>query len=127
MKDLVISFLVVITLIGSWLIFDSYSQSQVKEMNYIINEEIIPAVESEVWQFGNEELKTLERKWHKYKKTAHLFLGASDLNEIDYGMSKAIEYAEAEDVSNTAGELSALSEQLTFLNSHEKITLGNIF
>ena len=42
-------------------------------------------------------------------------------------MAKAIKYVEAEDVSNSSGELNALAEQLDFLVAREKINLENIF
>ncbi|MBQ9961526.1 MAG: DUF4363 family protein [Firmicutes bacterium] len=127
MRDLITASFIVVILIGCWLFFDSYSEKEVNELAYTITEEIIPSIEAEAWEQGNEQLKVAESKWDSYKTIAHLFLCASELNEIDYGMAKVIEYAEAEDVSNTSGELSALAQQLIILNSHEKITPENIF
>ncbi len=46
MRDLIISAAIMMVLIGSWLIFDNYSEKQLVDFSSSIIEEIIPAVEA---------------------------------------------------------------------------------
>lgn len=127
MRDLLISLLTVIVLAGSWLLFDSYSEKEVNDMSATICNEIIPYAESEDWDNCQKVIDTTQAQWVSYKKSAHLFLGAESLYEIDDTFARCIEFANAKDVSNTSGELNSLASRLSFLNSREKITWGNIF
>ena len=127
MKDFIISFLVVAVLTGCWLFFDSFSKIEVTAMADTIENTIIPYVESESWPDAQSALKKLNEEWHSYRRIAHLFLDAENINEIDSQLARTIEYTQAADVSNTSGELNSIADQLRLLHSREKITLGNIF
>lgn len=71
-------------------------------------------------------MKKLDDDWHKYKKTALLFLDTQTINEIDYSLARAEKYVKSEDVSNSSGELNSMIEQLTFLKQNDEVTFANI-
>ena len=49
MRDLLASALIMAALIGTWLVFDGYSQDELAGFSAVISAEIIPAVEEESW------------------------------------------------------------------------------
>ena len=127
MKDLLIAFLSVAILIGSWLVFFSYSENKIETYTETIKETILPYVEAEDWDNAYQEMESLDQTWHRYKKLALFFLDTETVNEIDFYLAKSVKYVKAEDVSNSSGELNAMIEQLTFLSSNDRINLANIF
>lgn len=127
MKDLLIAFLSVAILIGSWLVFFSYSENKIETYTETIKETILPYVEAEDWDNAYQEMESLDQTWHRYKKLALFFLDTDTVNEIDFSLAKSVKYVKAEDVSNSSGELNAMIEQLTFLSSNDRINLANIF
>ncbi len=126
MRDLLVSAAIIILLIGGWLYFDNYSNDSVENMVADIQYELIPAVESEDWNQSRELVSRLKEDWDDYKDMALLFLSTEELSEIDYCLSKSEKYVNAEDVSNSSGELNSMAEQMKFLLSREKVTLENI-
>ena len=126
MKKLIISILAVVLLIGSWLVFFSYSSDNIDSYTHSIKKEVIPAVEAENWEKSKQLLDKIDKDWHSYKKVALLFLDTQTINEIDYSLARSIKYVEAEDVSNSSGELNAIIEQLTFLKKNDEISAANI-
>ena len=127
MRDLIVSVAIVAILVVSWLFFDSYSDKTVSSVSATIRNEIIPAVEAEHWDLSRLMSVELWDRWQDYQDVALIFISSEELLEIDQCMAKAIKYIEAEDVSNSSGELNALAEQLDFLVAREKINLENIF
>ncbi len=127
MRDLIVSVAIVAVLVVSWLFFDSYSDKTVSSVSATIRNEIIPAVEAEHWDLSRLMSVELWDRWQDYQDVALIFISSEELLEIDQCMAKAIKYVEAEDVSNSSGELNALAEQLDFLVAREKINLENIF
>ncbi len=127
MRDLIVSVAIVAVLVVSWLFFDSYSDKAVSSVSATIRNEIIPAVEAEHWDLSRLMSVELWDRWQDYQDVALIFISSEELLEIDQCMAKAIKYIEAEDVSNSSGELNALAEQLDFLVAREKINLENIF
>ena len=84
-------------------------------------------MEAEHWDLSRLMSGELWDRWQDYQDVALIFISSEELLEIDQCMAKAIKYVEAEDVSNSSGELNALAEQLDFLVAREKINLENIF
>ena len=126
MRDLIVSVAIVAVLIGGWLFFDSYSARSVDEMSDLIYSDLIPAVEAEDWDDSRAMVTELSLAWKEYKKKALFFLNSVELSEIDYCLAKADKYVNAEDVSNSSGELNSLAGQMLFLKTKEKITPENI-
>ena len=126
MKDLIVSTLIVIVLIGGWLLFDDYSRETNKSLSEIIDNQIIPLTEIENWDDATTLYDIFVAKWNKYKKTALSFLENNQLSEIDLCVARAEKYIEAKDVSNSAGELCSIATQLKLLYTREKVTISNI-
>ena len=95
MKNLIISIAAVALLIGTWLVFFNYSSDNINSYTHSIKKEILPAVEDQRWEESKDLMKSLNKDWHKYKKTALLFLDTRTVNEIDYSLARAIKYVEA--------------------------------
>lgn len=126
MRDLIISAAIMIVLIGSWLIFDNYSEKQLVDFSSSITEEIIPAVEAGDWDESLSMISGFSDRWHEYRKKALLFLETEEVNEIDYCLAKSEKYIKAEDVSNSSGELNSLAEQIIFMYEKQDINAANI-
>ena len=127
MKDFIISICAVAVLIGGWLCFAHYSQTQIDNFTAQIRADILPSVESAQWEDAYKKVQAFSDDWHAYKKTAIFFLDTQTINDIDYAMAKSVKYVKAEDVSNASGELCAMVEQLTFLCSNDEVNWGNVF
>ena len=128
MRDLIVSVAIVAVLVVSWLFFDSYSDKTVSSVSATIRNEIIPAVEAEHWDLSRlMSGGTLGPVAGLPGDVALIFISSEELLEIDQCMAKAIKYIEAEDVSNSSGELNALAEQLDFLVAREKDKSGKYF
>lgn len=126
MRDLIVSIVAVGLLIGSWLLFYDYSETKLSEYASDIENNIIPLIESETWDESRIQINQLSDSWHRYRKTALLFLDTETINEIDYSMARSIKYVLAEDLSNSSGELYSMHEQLMFLIENDKVSLANI-
>lgn len=127
MKDLLIAFLTILLLIGGWLTFIHYADSQSKNFQEDIEKKIIPGIAAENWDETDKRLNRLDKDWHEFRKISLFFLDTHTINEIDFGLAKSIEYAHAQDVSNSTGELAAMVEQLSFLTENESLFLQNVF
>lgn len=126
MKNLIITTLIVLFLIGSWMIFDNYSHESSYTLSNILEEEIIPLTEKENWKEASVLYEDFEKQWDIYKKKALSFLENDQISEIDLCIARAEKYIEAQDVSNSAGELCSIAKQLELLDQREKITFSNI-
>lgn len=127
MKNLIAAICSVAVLVGGWLIFAHYSEGEIDSITNSIKKEILPAVEQSDWKSSKEKIDKLNDEWHDYRKTAIFFLNTEAINEIDYSLAKSIKYVYAEDVSNSSGELNAMSEQLDFLCRNDEVNWSNIF
>jgi hypothetical protein len=54
-------------------------------------------------------------------------LDTATINEIDYALARSIKFIQAEDISNSNGELNAVIEQFSFLTENQNLSLQNIF
>ncbi len=126
MKDLIISALIVLFLIGGWLLFDNYSKETTSALSNTLEENIIPLVEAQHWQEAKKQYEEVENQWGSYKKIGLSFLENDQINEIDLCIARAEKYIEAKDISNSAGELCSIAKQLDLLPKRESLTLSNI-
>ena len=127
MKNVIISSIVIAALLVSWMFFLFYAENECQQMIHSIEHDIIPSIESEQWKDAKDYLKKTNEKWHHFRKLGLYFFHTETINTIDYNLARALEYANAEDISNTAGELNSIAEQLSFLTENEKLSLQNIF
>ncbi len=127
MRDLLASALIMAALIGTWLVFDGYSQDELAGFSAVISAEIIPAVEEESWDESLALVRALDSRWHDYRRRALFFLETAEINEIDFALAKTEKYMQARDVSNSSGELNSLAEQLDYMQEKQHICAANIF
>ena len=127
MKDFIAASLIMLLILGGWLIFLHYADTQSQSLVSEIRHEILPAIKDGSWTSVQSKMDTLNDDWHKFRKVTLYLLHTETINSIDYSIARALKYADAEDESNTAGELNAAIEQLSFLTDNQKLTLQNIF
>ena len=78
------------------------------------------------WDTAFEAFQSQYEKWHNYRDKALFFLDTQQVNDADSNFAKTLMYIKAKDVSNSSGELLALTEQLRFLHENEGLSLRNI-
>ncbi len=127
MKDFIIVSLILLFLFGSWTGFLYYSNQQIQKLIADIQDKILPAIEAEDWQESSRLMKDFQDRWKKIRKLSLYFRDTGPLGEIDISIAKTIKYVQAEDVSNSSGELQAVSKQLSAMRNQEKLNLQNIF
>ena len=126
MRALIISTLALVFLIGCWLCFYQYSDASLHKMVSACEEEVMPAIEEQQWKQAYESFYTQYEAWHHYEKWALFMLETDKINETDLNFAKTLMYIKAKDLSNSSGELLALSESLKLLHKNEGISLANI-
>lgn len=126
MRALITSTLALVILISSWGLFFNYSEKTLNDIIQECEETVMPAMEDGEWKTAYDSFRTLNHKWHKYRKSALFFLDTQDVSEADSNFAKTLMYIKAKDLSNSSGELLALREQLKFLHENEGIYLRNI-
>jgi hypothetical protein len=127
MKALIISIVSIAVLIIGWCIFVNYSDQSIHGMMNSIEDDIIINVYAENWDKAEDQFNHMSSEWHKKKKVYSFFFNTSVINEADYSIARAKSYIHAKDLSQSAGELNCIKEQLGFLHLNELITLENIF
>lgn len=127
MKDLIAALLILFLVLGLWFIFLHYAESQTHQLITDIRQEILPLIHDENWAEVQAKTESLNEDWHKFRRAALCLLHTETINSIDLSIARTMKYAEAEDQSNTAGELNAAASQLTYLTENQKLTLQNLF
>ena len=127
MKDLIISTLIMAFLLGGWLLFLSYADSQSQVFQTELEEVIMPAVETGEWEKSSLLIQDMSDRWHQFRAISLYFLDTNTINDIDYSLARAIKFIEAKDESNSNGELNAVIEQFSFLTGNQKLNPQNIF
>lgn len=127
MRSLIVSFLCLALLIGTWAVYSNYSDEKIHSyLNEIENQLIVDVMDGN-WDRAESHFSTFEDDWHQYKSVACFFFSTDKINETDYSIAKIKYYIKAKDDSNASGELSCLMEQLKFLHGNESINMQNVF
>jgi len=126
MRALIISTVSLLLFIGIWGIFYHYSDDALQGMISSCQNDVMPAIQQEDWDTASHSITQQYQAWHEYQQKALYMLEADSLNKTEEGFAKTLMYIQAEDLSNSSGELLALKEQLTYLQQRESITLRNI-
>lgn len=126
MKSLVISILIVVILITTWLLmYDTISQST-KEFNSLINK-----MENEVldnkWTSTMSIYHSIDDKWEEKQSTLLLILDHEEIEKINLSLRKVKKYIIVEDKTMTLGETSVLKFLLNHIQEKESLSLKNIF
>lgn len=126
MKALITSIISLAILVGCWGLFYHYSDQNLHDIISACEDAVMPAIENENWDTAFEAFQTQYEKWHDYRDKALFFLDTQQVNDADSNFAKTLMYIKAKDVSNSSGELLALTEQLRFLHENEGLSLRNI-
>lgn len=127
MKAFLISASLMIIFLGCWLGFSYYADITLNDIMDIGKNEVNVAIKDGDWADASTDMAKLSDKWKEHRKIYSLFFRTSVMNETDFAIAKATEFIDAEDESNSSGEVSNIVEQLKFLNLNELFTLENIF
>lgn len=127
MRSLITASLCVVLIFAAWTVFSDFADDTLHDLMNQTEEEIMVSVIKEDWGKAETEMEKLTEKWHSYKIVYSYFLNAEDINNTDYSIARCTQYIRAEDVSNSAGELACVKEQLKYLHLRETIRLENIF
>lgn len=87
MRDLLIATLTILLLIGGWLTFIHYADSQSKNFQKEIEKKILPEITAGNWEEVERKLDRLNKGWHKFRKISLFFLDTHTINEIDFGLA----------------------------------------
>ena len=127
MRNFIISLVFLLIVVCVWAGFSVYSQKATDALQAQSQKLIAASIAKEDWDSAEADFRQLSKMWHKYRKTASIFLDSKDINEIDSTMDKAHLYMKAHDVSNSTGEFSYLKDKFRFLHHNDKVTLTNVF
>ena len=126
MRALMTAFLVLTLLLSCWFCFYRYSDKTLHQMVNTCQDEIMPAIEAGNWDVAYKAFENQYKAWHRYQKWALFMLETEKVNETDATFAKTLMYIKAKDLSNSSGELLALTESLKYLHQNEAISLSNI-
>ena len=127
MRALIISIISMAVIIAGWSIFVGYSDKNIHGLMDSIEDDIMVSVYAEDWDKAEDQFSDMSGKGHKQKEVYSFFFNTIDINETDYAIARAKDYIRAKDLSQAAGELNCIREQLKFLHFNELITLDNVF
>ena len=127
MRNFIVSMISLLIVISLWAGFSVYSGKMTEALQTQSQKLITSSISREDWASAEADYRQLSELWHRYKKTASIFLDAKDINEIDSTMDKAYLYMEAQDVSNSTGEFSYLKDKFRFLYQNDTLSLSNVF
>lgn len=127
MRSLIVSTLCVLAIFIAWMFFSNFADETLHELMSMTEDDLIVSVVAEDWEKSEDNMELFSDKWHEYKTIYSFFLNAADINNTDYSIARCTQYIKAEDISNSAGELACVKEQLKFLHLKETLRLENIF
>ncbi|NBH62801.1 DUF4363 family protein [Anaerotruncus sp. 80] len=126
MRALITSIISLALLIGCWGIFYHYSDENLNGIITECEDVVMAAIQNENWDEAYDTFKEQYKIWHEYQNKALYFLDTQPINTADEEFAKTLMYIKAKDVSNSSGELLALTEQLRVLHENEGLHLRNI-
>jgi hypothetical protein len=127
MRYLIASILTLLLLLGIWFSFFQYAEETTTRLKTTLEEEILPSVEAGGRTDALNKLQSFHNDWDKFRKPALYLLSSDTIMEIDYNLASAMELIKTNHPATAAGELGAMTRQLSFLCDNEKFTLQNIF
>lgn len=127
MKSLMVSVLCLLMLLIPWTIYDNYSVNTLESYNYILEREIIPAVEEGDWNTAENSFNKIENDWEKFENISEYFLDTQAVSEVDELLYKTKYHIIMHDGSNAAASSAELTHMLTYLHQNECLSTGNVF
>lgn len=126
MKDFLIALLILALLFTGWIYFLYRSDQETEYLTAQLENNVTASIESEDWKDSLQQLSLVQNRWNSFRKFSMCFTSSDLINEIDISLAKTSKYIQAEDQSNSTGEIQAVCKQLSLLRRQEALTLQNI-
>lgn len=126
MKDFLITLLILALLFTGWIYFLYRSEQETEYLTAQLESNVTTSIESENWKDSLHQLSHVQDRWNSFRKFSMCFTSSDLINEIDISLAKTSKYIQAEDQSNSTGEIQAVCKQLSLLRRQEALTLQNI-
>ena len=126
MKNLIISIVCLLLLIVPWGIYEKYSSKEIHLYTNILNEQVLPSIESGKWQKAENNFLKVMNNWEKYKNVSAYFINNSSINEVDSQISETYYYIKENDFANAAAETASLIYSLYYLHENEQPSKANL-
>lgn len=127
MRSLIISLVTLLLIVGTYLVFITYSHGELNTMRNQIHGEIEQSVLEENWPAAQTGFQTLENSWDSHSHVFSFFLDTSAMIETDLSLARAKAYITAEERAAALAELYEIREKMKFLYENEQISIDNIF
>lgn len=126
LRTLITIIIIVILLLGGSLVSHQYLKASTQALGVPL-ESIERSITGHKWELAGEELNNAHLLWNKDKSWWTILLDHKDIDNIDISIRRLQNFVQAQDFSQSLGELSALKYQVNQIYETSKINLKNIF
>lgn len=127
MRMVVISFVILLLMIGLWGWFYFGSVDPITTYYWDNLTELTDIVRNEDWETVKNNMSLYTDKWYETKKLWTFFINQKDLDNIDSSIRQLNVYIEHEDKILAQAELEHLIVLFYIIDENECLTLENIF
>lgn len=118
--------LLLIVLVGAGIYTQSTLSSTAQHLESQIAEVERNTI-AEDWDKAGNSLERVEKDWGKTEKTWTTLIDHTEIDNIDYTLSKLSKYVETESKSLALAEIAALKKYIQHIPEKESFLLKNIF
>lgn len=127
MKMVVISFIILLIMIGIWAWFYFGSVEPITTFYWDRLTELTDIVRNEDWETAKKDISAYTDKWYEAKKLWTFFINQKDLDNIDSSIRQLSIYIENKEKILAQAELEHLIVLFYIIDENECLTLENIF
>jgi len=125
LRTLITIGILVVLLIGGSLTSYQYIETSTLAISAPL-ETVEQCISTQEWQVAQKELDTTQQRWDKNKDWWTVLLDHEEIDTIDISLKRLEKYIEAQDVSLSLGEVSALKLLVDHIFDTEKLNFQNI-
>lgn len=125
MRTLITIVIIVVLLLGGSLTSYQYIQTSTQALEIPL-ETVERSISTQKWEVAQKELNTAQLRWDKIKTLWTVILDHQEIDTIDISIKRLEKYIEAQDVSLSLGEVSALKLLVDHISDTSKFNLRNI-
>ena len=127
MRMVVISFVLLLLMIGIWAWFYYTSLGPITTYFWDSLTELTDVVRNEDWETAKKDLAVYTNKWYEAKKLWVFFINQKDLDNIDSSIRQLGVYVENKEKILAQAELEHLIVLFYIIDENECLTIENIF
>lgn len=127
MRMVIISFIVLLLMIGLWIWFYYGSVDPITTYYWDSLTHLTDVVRNEDWETAKKDISIYTDKWYEVKKLWVFFLNQKDLDNIDSSIRQLNIYIENEEKILAQAELEHLIVLFYVIDENECLTIENIF